>query len=99
MTSDSSESENADVWPKADGEADLETPPAVPPEPREPLLRVVPTHLDGHATLALVGEMDTTNTDTVRQAVTRCLAQKPRTLSVDLRGLSFCGGGGIHTLH
>jgi anti-anti-sigma factor len=96
MTSDFSESQDAHVWPNADGETGLETPAAASPEP---LLRIVATDLDGHAILALVGEMDTSNTDTVRQAVAGCLAQKPRTLSLDLSGLSFCGGGGIDTLH
>jgi anti-anti-sigma factor len=97
MTSHFAESSgHAHVWRNADGETDLEAPASVPPRP---LLRIAPTHLDGHAILALVGEMDTTNTDTVRDAVTHCLARKPHTLSLDLSGLSFCGGGGIHTLH
>jgi anti-anti-sigma factor len=89
-------SENAHVWPAADGQADLGAPRSVPPEP---LLRIVPTHIGGHAILALVGEMDTSNSDTVGEAVARCLARKPHTLSLDLSGLTFCGGGGIHTLH
>jgi anti-anti-sigma factor len=97
MTSHFSESwEAAHVWRNADGETDLEA-PASPP--LEPVLRIVPTCLGSDAILALVGEMDTTNTDTVRDAVARCLARKPRTLSLDLSALSFCGGGGIHTLH
>jgi anti-anti-sigma regulatory factor len=40
-----------------------------------------------------------TNTHTVREAVAHCLARKPDTLSLDLSGLTFCGGGGIHSLH
>jgi anti-sigma B factor antagonist len=74
----------------------LGAPRSVPPEPR---LRIVPTHISGHAILALVGEMDTSNSDTVGEAVARCLARKPHTLSLDLSGLTFCGGGGIRTLH
>jgi anti-anti-sigma factor len=88
-------SENAHVRPAADGESDVGVPRSVPPEP---LLRIVPTHIDGHAILALVGEMDTSNSETVREAVARCLARRPHTLSLDLSGLTFCGGCGIRTL-
>jgi anti-sigma B factor antagonist len=89
-------SENIRAWRDDDGETDVRRPGSAPPEP---LLRLVPTHLEGHAILALVGEMDTTNTDAVREAVARCLTRKPATLSLDLSGLTFCGGGGIHTLN
>jgi hypothetical protein len=83
------------VWRNVDGETDLEGPGSAPPEP---LLRVIPTHLGGHTILALVGEMDMTNTHTVREAVAHCLARKPDTLSLDLSGLTVRGGGGIHSL-
>jgi anti-anti-sigma factor len=80
----------------AGGETDLEVPGSAPPEP---LLRVIETCLGVHTVLALVGEMDTSNTHTVREAVAHCLARKPEALSVDLSGLAFCGAGGIHCLH
>jgi hypothetical protein len=44
--------ENARVWRNVDGETDLEGPGSA-----QPLLRVIPTHLGGHTSLALVGEM------------------------------------------
>src|SRR5882757_41024 len=83
------------VWRNADGEPDLEVIGAAAPEP---LLRVIATCLGVDTVLALVGEMDTSNTDAVREAVVHCLARKPATLLVDLSGLTFCGAGGIHCL-
>jgi anti-anti-sigma factor len=83
------------VWRSSDGETDLEVIRAAAPEP---LLRVIATCLGVDTVLALVGEMDTSNTDAVREAVVHCLARKPATLLVDLSGLTFCGAGGIHCL-
>ena len=88
--------ENTRAWRNADDDADLEPSAAAPPEPP---LRLIPTHVDGHTILALIGEMDTTNTNVVREAVAHCLEQKPCALLLDLSGLTFCSGGGIHTLH
>lgn len=84
------------VWRNPDLETDLEVTGAAAPEP---LLRVIATCLGVDTVLALVGEMDTSNTDTVREAVVHCLARKPDTLLVDLSGLTFCGADGIHCLH
>ncbi|MDT7642829.1 MAG: polymerase sigma-B factor [Pseudonocardiales bacterium] len=92
----SAPSGNPRVRRNTDGETDLEMHRSAPPEP---LLRVIATCLGADTVLALVGEMDTTNTDTVREAVGHCLARKPDTLLLDLSGLTFCGAGGIHTLH
>jgi anti-anti-sigma factor len=86
---------NPRVGRNAAGEADREVPDSVPPEP---LLRVIQTCLGVHTVLALVGEVDTSNTHTVREAVGHCLARKPDTLSLDLSGLTFCGAGGVHSL-
>jgi anti-anti-sigma factor len=92
----SAPSGNPRVRRNTDGETDLEMHRSAPPEP---LLRVIATCLGADTVLALVGEMDTTNTDTVREAVGHCLARKPDTLLLDLSGLTFCGASGIHTLH
>jgi anti-sigma B factor antagonist len=91
----SASSENPRVRRNADGETDREAPGSAPPEP---LLRVIQTRLGVHTVLALVGEMDASNTHTVREAVAHCLARKPDTLYLDLSGLAFCGAGGIHSL-
>jgi anti-anti-sigma factor len=96
MTSPGSASpEHPRLWRNVADETDPGAPGSAPPEP---LLQVIPTHLGGHTTLALVGEMDTSNTHTVREAVAHCLELKPAALSIDLSGLTFCGGGGIHSL-
>jgi anti-anti-sigma factor len=87
---------NPRVRRNTDGETELEMPRSAPPEP---LLRVIATCLGIDTVLALVGEMDTSNTHTARQAVIDCLARKPDTLLLDLSGLTFCAAGGIHTLH
>ncbi|HTF46178.1 MAG TPA: STAS domain-containing protein [Pseudonocardia sp.] len=91
----SASSEKSRVWRNTDGETDLEMPGSAPPEP---LLRVIPTQFGVHAIVILVGEMDASNAHTVREVVAHCLARKPGTLSLDLSGLTFCGGGGIHSL-
>jgi stage II sporulation protein AA (anti-sigma F factor antagonist) len=62
------------------------------------MLRVVPTHFGGEAILALVGELDTSNADTVCEAVDHCLARHPDALSVDLSGLTYCGATGARSL-
>ena len=66
--------------------------------PTQPLLRVVPTHFGVQAILALVGEIDTSNAHTVREAVDHCLAQRPEALSLDLSGLTYCGASGARAL-
>ncbi|WP_445187295.1 STAS domain-containing protein [Pseudonocardia sp. Cha107L01] len=66
--------------------------------PPEPLLRAIPTWRGVDTVLGLVGELDASDTHTVREAVLRCLARKPDTLSLDLSGLTFCGAAGIHCL-
>jgi anti-anti-sigma factor len=64
----------------------------------EPLLRVVPTHFGVQAILALVGEIDTSNVHTVREAVDHCLARQPEALSLDLSDLTYCGATGARSL-
>jgi anti-anti-sigma factor len=91
----SAPSGNPRVRWNTDGETDLEMPTTGAPEP---LLRVVATCLGVDTVLALVGELDTSNTHTVRQAVVHSLARKPDTLLLDLSGLTFCDAGGIHSL-
>jgi anti-anti-sigma factor len=64
----------------------------------EPRLRVVPTHFGAQTILALVGELDRSNTDTMREAVDHCLARQPGALSLDLSGVTYCGAAGARSL-
>lgn len=85
--------------PRAERNIEDDTAGEVPGSaPTEPLLRVVPTHFGGQAILALVGELDTSNAHTVREAVDHCLAEQPEALSLDLSGLTYCGATGARAL-
>jgi anti-anti-sigma factor len=91
----SASSESPSVGRNTHGETAVTRPGTVAPKP---LLRVVPTHFGAQAILALVGEMDTSNTDTMRAAVDHCLARQPDALWLDLSGLTYCGGTGARSL-
>jgi anti-anti-sigma factor len=91
----SASSKSLSVGRNTDGETAVSRPGTVAPEP---LLRVVPTHFGAQAILALVGEMDTSNTDTMREAVDHCLARQPDALWRDLSGLTYCGATGVRSL-
>jgi anti-anti-sigma factor len=91
----STSSENQGVWRNVEGEAAVDRPGSAVPEP---LLQVVPTHFGDQAILALVGEIDTSNAHTVREAVDHCLARQPEALSLDLSGLTYCGATGARAL-
>jgi stage II sporulation protein AA (anti-sigma F factor antagonist) len=91
----SAPSDNPTVGRNTEGETAGETPGVAPPGPR---LRAVPTQFDGQAVLALVGELDTSNTHTVRGAVENCLSRQPDALSLDLSGLTYCGAAGTRSL-
>jgi anti-anti-sigma factor len=67
--------------------------------PERGLLQMFPTLRGDHAVLVLRGEIDMSNTQNVREAVTDCLAWQPVILSLDLSALSFCSAGGIHALY
>ncbi|MFE9139630.1 STAS domain-containing protein [Streptomyces sp. NPDC007355] len=49
--------------------------------------------------LGLAGELDLATAPLVHRAVTAALAGHPRTLCLDLAGLTFCDGTGLRALH
>ncbi|WP_445183493.1 STAS domain-containing protein [Pseudonocardia sp. Cha107L01] len=87
--------ESPSVGRNTDGAAAVKRPGTVAPEPP---LRAVPTHFGGEAILALVGEIDTSNTNIVREAVDQCLARRPDVLLLDVSGLTYCGATGVRGL-
>ena len=82
-------------WKITEGVSALDVPGSTLPEP---LLRVVPTRFGVQAVLALVGELDTSNTHIVRETVDQCLSGKPGALFLDLGGLTYCGATGARSL-
>jgi anti-anti-sigma factor len=91
----STSSENPRTERNIEDETAGEVPASAAPEP---VLRVVPTYFGVQAILALVGEMDTSNNDTLREAVDHCLASQPEALSLDLSGLTYCGATSARAL-
>lgn len=84
----------ADVTPN---EEPVEQTPSVPPA-GEPL--VVGLHVDaeGGRSLRVTGEIDLATSPLLRDSVMEQLAQAPRRLVLDLRGVDFLGSSGLAVL-
>lgn len=52
----------------------------------------------GDARVSLGGELDHATAPQVRDAVAACMAQRPRSLCLDLSGVSFCDCSGLNVL-
>lgn len=52
----------------------------------------------GSARVTLVGELDLDTARHVREAVAACLAEQPKSLCIDLTGVSFCDCSGLNAL-
>jgi anti-sigma B factor antagonist len=68
------------------------------PQSGVPALLALPSQEDGQAVLTLVGEIDVTTVDVVREAVRNCLRECPARLSLDLRSVTFCDAAGVRAL-
>ncbi|GAA1793402.1 STAS domain-containing protein [Planosporangium flavigriseum] len=53
---------------------------------------------NGETTIVLAGEVDETTNDQLRHVLFDAVSERPKRLTVDLRGLIFLDSGGIGTL-
>ncbi|MFJ2645596.1 STAS domain-containing protein [Streptomyces sp. NPDC087420] len=52
----------------------------------------------GDARVTLTGELDHTTAPQVREAVAACMAERPKSLRLDLNGVGFCDCSGLSVL-
>jgi anti-sigma B factor antagonist len=61
-------------------------------------LTVAVQHLDGHADILLIGELDASSVRDLRNGIQDLIAQGHRDLRLNLSALSFCDAGGLGAL-